>query len=39
MAKVANPLGKIASKLVALQAKSAKLNEELAALSKMVADE
>jgi len=39
MAKVANPLGKIATKLVALQAKSAKLNDELSALTKMVADE
>jgi len=39
MAKPANPLAKIATKIAALQVKSAKLNEEMIALSKMAAEE
>jgi len=39
MAKIANPLAKITVKLVALQAKSAKLSDEITALLKIVTEE
>lgn len=39
MAKPANPIAKLATKIAALQVKSAKLNEEILALSKLAAEE